>query len=150
MISAFVDSDVILDFLLDRQPYSVNAGRLFAHAERAEISLCTSTVAFLNVHYVAAALTDKPNADRLIRRLRSLLSLLDVTQAMVDTALAGEPKDLEDHVQYACARANRVSFLVTRNTADYPKDQRFICSPEVFLNTIPESRDEPNRANEAR
>ena len=137
MIRVFLDSDVILDLLLDRQEFSAHAAVIFALAETARAELCTSTVSFLNVYYVAGARRDRATADRLIRKLRSLLTLLPVTPRDIDAALDAKPPDLEDQVQYECAQDNSMSFLVTRNVKHYPSKGLSVMSPEVFLATLP-------------
>ena len=138
MTKVFLDSDVILDLLLDRQPFSAHAAVMFALAETARIELCTSTVSFLNVYYVAGTQCDRRVTDRLIRKLRSLLTLLPVTPKNIDTALAARSRDIEDYVQYSCAQDNGMSFLVTRNLKDYPTKGIPVMTPEVFLSTVPQ------------
>ncbi len=61
---AFLDSDVILELLLDRAPFVADAAHIFALGERKEIELYTSTVSFLNIYYVAARLKGKEPARR--------------------------------------------------------------------------------------
>ncbi|HUX20776.1 MAG TPA: PIN domain-containing protein [Spirochaetia bacterium] len=138
MTRVFLDSDVILDFLLGRKPFALSAGMIFAHAERGELQLCTSTVSFLNVHSIAATQTNKGEAATLIRQLRTLVSLLPVTVQAVDVALGTEGHDLEDQVQFNCAQENQIDFLVTRNIKDYPKKGLPVMPPDVFLDTVPQ------------
>jgi predicted nucleic acid-binding protein len=45
----FLDTDVVLDHLADRQPFSEYAHRLFALAEQNEITLCVSALSFSNL-----------------------------------------------------------------------------------------------------
>ena len=137
MTRIFLDSDVILDLLLDRQQFSAQAAVIFALAETAKVELCTSTLSFLNVYYVAGTRRDHTTANRLIRRLRSLLTLLPVIPKNIDAALAAKPRDLEDRVQYECAQDNGMSFLVTRNVRHYPAKGLPVMTPDVFLSTVP-------------
>ena len=137
MTRVFLDSDVILDLLLDRQPFSVHAAVIFALAETGRVELCTSTVSFLNVFYIAGSQRDRSTADRLIRRLRSLLTLLPVTPKNIDAALAAKSRDIEDHVQFSCAQDSGMAFLVTRNVKHYPPKGIPVMTPDVFLSTVP-------------
>ena len=137
MTKVFLDSDVILDFLLGREPFALSAGIIFAHGEGGKLQLCTSTVSFLNVHYVASTQTNKGEAEKLIRQLRALVSLLPVTAETVDVALGSEGPDLEDKVQFMCAQENQVDFLVTRNIKHYPKTGLRVMLPDVFTETVP-------------
>ena len=137
MIRAFLDSDVILDFLLDREPFAREAGVILAIAERRSVLLFTSACAILNVYYVAARLKDKRSAEGLVRDLRRLVSILPVNDDMIDEALATRPKDFEDRVQYSCAEYHEMDFIVTRNTKDYPRGALPAVTPTMFLKTLP-------------
>jgi predicted nucleic acid-binding protein len=137
MTRVFVDSDVILDFLLSRAPFAESAAVIFSHGERGKLSLLTSTLSFMNVHYIAGVVTDRSRARSLALRLRSLLELLPVRPKHVDAAFASESRDVEDYVQYDVARDNHVDYLVTRNKDDYPREPSFVMTPAVFLDTLP-------------
>lgn len=137
MIKVFLDSDVILDFLLRREPFSLSAGAIFARGERGDLSLYTSTLSFMNVLYIATAVTNRSTAQSLAQQLRSMVNLLPVREEHVDAALASELKDTEDYVQYVAARDGKVDYLVTRNVDDYPPIPTFIMTSEVFLTTLP-------------
>ena len=138
MTNVFVDSDVILDLLLDRAPHATFAGRLFSYAELGCFSLFTSTVSFLNVHYVASAQVGGRSSRKLIGKLRTLVGLLPVEESHIDAALGGENRDLEDAVQAACATDNRMDFLLTRNIKHYSRSELTVMTPELFLKTLPE------------
>ncbi len=137
MIRVFLDSDVILDFLLQREPFATAAGAIFARGEAGSLRLLTSTLSFMKVHYIAVTVTDRSAARALARRLRRVLDLLPVAAEHVDTALASNLKDVEDYVQYTVAREARADYLITRNVGDYPREPSFVMDPEVFLNTLP-------------
>ncbi|MFP4377780.1 MAG: hypothetical protein ACLFP4_12120 [Spirochaetales bacterium] len=55
MTKVFLDSDVILDFLLDRDPFARSSGLAVALGERGSLHLSTSTLSFMNVLYVAGS-----------------------------------------------------------------------------------------------
>lgn len=137
MTRVFVDSDVILDFLLKRAPFAHPAAVIFSLGERGKLSLLTSTLAFMNVHYIAGVATDQSKARSLALQLRSLLELLPVTPKHVDAAFASDSRDIEDFIQYDIAREGHVDYLVTRNTDDYPREPSFVMTPSVFLDTLP-------------
>ncbi|TVQ21139.1 MAG: PIN domain-containing protein [Spirochaetaceae bacterium] len=137
MIRVFLDSDVILDFLLKREHFAPPAGAIFSMGERGRLSLLTSTLSFMNVHYIASTATDRSTARSLAQQLRTLVELLPVSAEHIAAACASDLKDIEDYVQYAVARQAHVDYLVTRNVSDYPSQRSFIMDPTVFLNTLP-------------
>lgn len=137
MTKVFLDSDVILDFLLNREPFSLAAALIVAYAEQKKIATFTSTVSFLNVHYLASSLKGKKEALKLVRQLKKIISLLPVTEATIEAAIAEDTRDLEDTVQFICAQENQMNFVITRNTKDFPKGKLPVVLPDVFLRTVP-------------
>lgn len=137
MTKVFVDSDVILDFLLKRQPFAEPAGVVFALGERGDLNLVTSTLSFMNVLYIAGTATNRSVARDLARALRRLIDLAPVASDHVDAGLSSDLNDVEDYVQYAVAREIHADYLVTRNVDDYPREPSFVMDPFVFLKTLP-------------
>lgn len=137
MTTVFLDTDVILDVLLKREPFAHASGMIVALGELGTIALVTSTVSLMNVLYIVAAATDRATAVDLAQSLRRVVGLVPVTSDHVDAALASGVKDPEDYVQYASAKAARADYLVTRNVDDYPREPGFVMSPAVFLKTVP-------------
>jgi predicted nucleic acid-binding protein len=48
----FLDTDVALDHLADRQPFAEYAHRIFALAETGELTACISSLSFSNLYYI--------------------------------------------------------------------------------------------------
>lgn len=115
----FVDTDVILDLLMERQPHFGDAARLFMRIQAGEIHACTSALVFANIHYILGKATTRAKALDALRRLRLLLDVLPVGKRTVDEALVSGFADFEDALQHSAAVEGRVSAIVTRNRADY-------------------------------
>ena len=141
MIKVFLDSDVILDFLLERDPFARHAGLLFALGEQGSLHLSTSTLSFMNVLYIARSGRSSTQVRSIARTLRRVVGLLPVTADAVDAAIASDAKDPEDYVQYSVARAAGFDFLLTRNLKDYPDEPSFVMHPSTFLRTLPDQSD---------
>lgn len=62
MDKVFVDSDVILDFVLDRQPYAGDTACLLSLAYKKKIQLCTTALVFANALQKYAAIESKAQA----------------------------------------------------------------------------------------
>lgn len=136
MIKAFLDSDVILDLLLERAPFVDDAVRIFALGEREVIELYTSTLSFLNIYYVAARIKGKREARTVLRQLRRVVSLLPVDEGMVDEAFDRSSRDVEDYVQILSAGAGGMDYLVTRNVRDFPRTVVPVVQPRVFADSV--------------
>lgn len=132
----FVDSDVVLDLLCRREPFYDQAARLFTLADRKEISLYTSPVAFANVFYILRKSVGIEKAKELLRKLRLILGVASVQEKVIDLALNSSFTDFEDGIQYFTAKENAIYTFITRNVADYKERDLLIQRPDEFLNAF--------------
>ena len=129
----FVDGDVLLDLLADRDGFNDDATRLFSLIEEERIEGCTSSLVIANVYYITGRLENRRSALEKAQLLRTLLRILSVDERTIDMALASPYRDFEDSVQYHCALLNDVEAIVTRNTKDYPKGAITIIEPADYV-----------------
>ena len=130
----FLDTDVALDHLADRQPYAEYAHRLFALAETGELTLCLSSLSFANLYYILPKPKEHDTALALLRQMKSLVRVSAVTELEIQAALMSNFYDFEDSIQYFSAKAEgRVSTIVTRNKTDYSPSEIPTLRPDEFL-----------------
>ncbi len=79
----FLDTDVTLDHLADRQPFAEYAHRLFALAETGELTICLSTLSFSNLYYILRKIKGHDDALALLGKLKQLARVSAVTQAEI-------------------------------------------------------------------
>src|SRR5208337_2167953 len=91
----FLDTDVALDHLADRQPFAEYAHRLFALAETGELAVCLSSLSFSNLYYVLRKLKGHDEALALLRRLKRLVGVAGVAEVEIQSALSSDFKDFE-------------------------------------------------------
>jgi predicted nucleic acid-binding protein len=130
----FLDTDVALDHLADRQPFAEYAHRLFALAETGELVVCLSSLSFSNLYYILRKLGGSAEALSLLSKLKQLVHISAVTEVEIQSALESSFKDFEDAIQHFAAKSEgRVSAILTRNKADYSTSEIPVMSPDEFL-----------------
>ena len=130
----FLDTDVALDHLADRQPFAEYSHRLLALAETGELTVCVSSLSFSNLYYLLRKLKGHDAALVLLGKLKLLVQVSAVAESEIESALASSFKDFEDAIKHFAAKAEGgVSAIVTRNKADYFASEITILSPEEFL-----------------
>ena len=130
----FLDTDVALDHLADRQPFAEYAHRLFSLAETKQLTICVSSLSFSNLYYLLRKLKGHEDALALLGKLKSLVRVSAVAEAEINSALSSSFKDFEDAIQHCAAKAEGgVSAIVTRNKADYVASEIPVLSPDEFL-----------------
>ncbi len=136
MKKVFIDTNVVLDLLLAREPHYPAAATLFSLVEKGDLQGYLSALTFTNLAYILQKTEQKRGAIRLLQTLRPLVHLLPVTSRVIDLALASRFKDFEDGVQYFTASEAGIGVLVTRNVRDFFPAEITVCSPEEYLKTL--------------
>ena len=114
-----LDINVILDVLLDREPWVAEAAQLLSAVEsgQAQGSIAGHTVT--TVYYVVRSVRPRDEAVAAVRDLLSIVDVVPVTEADFHHALSLELADFEDAVQAACALKIEADFVVTRDAKGY-------------------------------
>ncbi|MEL6823927.1 MAG: PIN domain-containing protein [Calditrichota bacterium] len=133
MKKAFIDSDIILDLFAKREPFYESAALLFTLIEKKRLSGYTSPIVFANLHYILRKLKSPGSALEILRKLRTVISVLPVDERVIDRALNSGFSDFEDAIQYQCAMENNLDFIITRNKADYKKSRLSVLDAEEFV-----------------
>lgn len=129
----FVDTDIILDLLARRDPFYPAAARLFSLAEKGDIHICVSSLAYANLFYILRKQHSSAMTTTVLKKLCQLVTILPVDQETVVLALDSGFTDFEDALQYHAALKRGVSCLVTRNVRDFKRSSIEVCTAEEFL-----------------
>ena len=133
MTRIFIDSDIILDLLAEREPHYIFAAKLFTLVDLQKITAFTSPIVFANLHYLLKKKTSNSSALKNLRKLKTLINILPVDERVIEQSLNSEFNDFEDAIQYFTAVNNGIKLLITRNKADYKKSKISIADAEEFL-----------------
>ncbi len=130
----FVDSDVIIDFFTDREPFANPASELFELNEQGELQFYISAVSINNIYYVVRKYLGHRKTLRIIEDLTEMTFILGTTRVEIIQALKNDFNDFEDAIQYATALAEKgIEAIITRNIKDYEKSEIAIFTPQQYL-----------------
>lgn len=134
MDHVLIDSDVILDFFFNRQPFAEHAIQIFVLCETNEIKGFTSPVIISNVYYLLSKIAKH---DVIIDKLKQLLQIIDIVEidrSVIIEALNSKFKGFEDALQnYAAENNSSIKTILTRNIKDYKQSSLAVFSPEMYL-----------------
>ena len=133
MNKIFIDSDVILDLLIKREPHYLFAAKLFSLIEQFKINAYTSPLIIANIYYILSKVKNKKWAMEKIRKITTFFEIAPMDNQIVSLALDSQFKDFEDSLQYYTAKKQGIPILITRNKKDYPVKDITICSAEEYL-----------------
>lgn len=132
----FIDSDVILDVALAREPFVAASKMTLAVIENGLTAGFVSANCVANVYYILRKAGGDAKARKFLSGLLKYLSVLPITNANVKDALGSAFADIEDAMQAFCATENACDAIVTRNIADYKKSKLAVYTPSEFLSSL--------------
>ncbi|CAN5327456.1 PIN domain nuclease [soil metagenome] len=136
MIRVLIDTNVVLDFVLTRQPFFADADEIFFRLKNNEFEAFVSAITPINVFYTTRKEKDKAMAFSAVEELLKLVQIAKSNNQIYQNALALNFSDYEDAVQHECAVAESLDAIVTRNTKDYKSASVKVYSPSEFLQAI--------------
>ena len=133
-MTAFIDTNVLLDVLARRKPFYAAASRIWTLAERGLTRAFVSAVSFNNVYYIVRKASGKAQADKALRLMRDIFEVVAVDTRVLHLAMDDRGvDDFEDAIQLHTAIQSRARHLVTRNATDFPSGAVAVLSPDEFL-----------------
>ena len=122
MKNIFLDTNIVIDFLADREPFSLDAAKLFNLSVLGKVKIYISAVSYNNIYYILRQSLSNSETFRLLDELSEMAEIADVTKSVIKKSLKTDFKDFEDAIQYYCALSlNKIDFIVTRDTKDFKK-----------------------------
>jgi predicted nucleic acid-binding protein len=139
-----IDTNVVLDVLLDRQPFAEAAAGVFALVEESRIEgfLCATTVTTVDYLLGQALAPDKARAA--LQRLLDLFEIAPVNRPVLEQALRSGISDFEDAVLDQSARLVSVEAITTRNLSDFKKSSLTVMDPSELLAAV-EAKESANK-----
>jgi len=134
MDKVFVDTDIVLDLLMQRHPFYIHAARLFTLADNGKINICISAVYFNDLNYLLAKQYDRTGSRKLLVQFKKLVTVLAVDDKIIDEALISPFPDFEDAIQYHTAIKNKIPVIITRDLKDYKKSEIPVMTAEMYFN----------------
>ncbi|WP_026951854.1 type II toxin-antitoxin system VapC family toxin [Algoriphagus mannitolivorans] len=126
----FLDTNILLDFLGNRQPFGKYALEIFNKSRLREWELWTSDNSILTSYYIVSKEIGEAESRIKISRLINFLEIQPTQKAHIQKALTSDFKDLEDGVQHFCASSiPSLNGIITRNKKDFEPSQIPVFEP---------------------
>lgn len=124
MKNIFLDTNIIVDLIADRPPFSKYAIELFSLAEDNKIKLYTSSHSLATTHYLLKKYIDEKELRVILHNLLEFITIIPVDLDVLRKSLHSKHKDFEDAVQIYCASSiNGMEYIVTRNIKDFKNSE---------------------------
>jgi len=131
-----LDINILLDLVLEREPWDISAAQLLAAVERDRVTGFVAGHTLPTIHYVVAKARDRATAATAITDLLRLVEIIPVEKADFHQALVLPLDDFEDAVQLAAALKVGVDYIVTRDEVDFREGSLPTIRAETLLSLL--------------
>jgi predicted nucleic acid-binding protein len=133
----FVDTNIIVDLIADRRPFSKFAIELFEKAERKEVQLYTSSHSIATTHYLLKKYLEERTLREVIYNVLEYIQVIAIDQDIIKKGLKSKHKDFEDALQMLCAyKIEKLDYIVTRNIKNFKDSEIPAFPPDELLTKI--------------
>ena len=109
-----LDTNIILDFLLDREPFFSDADTVLQTIRSGQVEGFITATTLTNIFYIARKIKKTVIAKQYVSIILATLEVIPVDRPILEAALASNLSDFEDAVQEACAMRENLDAIVTR------------------------------------
>lgn len=115
-----VDTNVLLDYLLEREPYGDAAREIIKACQQRKIDGCIAAHSVTNMFYIMRKNFSSKERREILLDICMLFEVVGIDKKRLQRALKNERfDDFEDCLQSECAEAFGADYIVTRNISDY-------------------------------
>ena len=136
MDKLFLDTNVVVDLLGEREPFYDSAARIATLADKGKIQIIVSALTYSTIYYLLSRFEDKALVKEKIRKFKVIAETSDLTDQVIDKGLVSKFADFEDALQYYCALKMDCNILITRNVKDFKESDISVLTPDEYLNSL--------------
>ncbi|MGK7890878.1 MAG: PIN domain-containing protein [Leptolyngbyaceae cyanobacterium] len=132
-MKVLIDTNVIVDVALKRQPFYADSLRVLTLAYQGSIEALISASTVTDIYYLIRKAKGHEATLDFLRIVTAFCQIATVDRTVIANALRSSLKDFEDAVQYESALASQLDAIVTRNPQDFANQSLPIFTPETLV-----------------
>ena len=132
----FWDTNVMFDFLGERDPFYISAAKIATLADKREITVIASALSYATISYLLAKYEGLEKTKDKLRKFKVISEICELDELIIEKGLNSDFSDFEDSLQYYSALRTECDIIITRNGKDFKKSQIPVMTPDEFLNSI--------------
>lgn len=128
-----IDTNIILDVLLKRSPFDIDAYNILKLAEEKKIIAHIAAFSITDIYYFISKNLTHEERIMAIKALFNIMNVVSITKKDIEKAMSfTEFTDLEDALQMQCLKKIKGDFIITRDKK-FRKISNKAISPEDFI-----------------
>ncbi len=134
MKNVFVDTNILVDLIADRRPFSKFAIVLFSKAEEGSVKLFMSSHTIATTHYLLKKYLSEKELREVLYSILDYVTVVAIDQNLLKKGLKSKHKDFEDALQIICAYSiDKLDCIVTRNAKDFRGAEISVLTPDELV-----------------
>ncbi|GHV83259.1 PIN domain-containing protein [Spirochaetia bacterium] len=132
-----VDTNILLDFIQEREPFVDEADRIFQYCSDHVIKGCIAAHSVTNIFFILRKDYSVDERKTLLMDICRTMPIIGIDHEKIMASLINENfDDIEDCLQWECAISIDADYIVTRNIADFTNSPIPAILPEEFLEKL--------------
>ena len=133
-MKVFVDTNLFIDILLDREPFAKNSALIYKLCENNMLEGVIAPITINNIYYICRKAKHINEIKSYLADISTVFTIAAMNNESVKKANTYKINDYEDALQYVMALQSTCEYLITRNTKDFKKLSKIkVLTPESFL-----------------
>ena len=132
----FLDTNILIDIIGNRLPYSLSAGVLLNRALKGKIEIYATALTYANALYILRKSLGTQEATSYLRQLNQLVWVAPATQKEVEQAFSSDNPDFEDAIQYFSALAIKADVIITRDKKHFKHSTIPVMDADQYLQGV--------------
>jgi predicted nucleic acid-binding protein len=136
MRRVLLDTNIILDIALKREPHFTLSKKIFELIDHKRIIGFITATTVTDIYYIFRKEKGKKLALEFIWNLIEVIDVIGVDRDTIVQALKNGLNDFEDAVQVSAAKTNDIEIIITRNNPDFVKSGLTVMTPKEAVNKL--------------
>lgn len=132
----FLDTNVVLDLLGERDPFYNAIAKIASLADKGSVNLVISALSYSTIFYLLSKFETDQVVKEKLRKFKVIAETSDLTDKIIDKGLSSKFRDFEDALQYHCAIKKDCNILITRNEKDFTHSDISVMTPDEYLKSL--------------
>ena len=129
-----IDTNILLDYLLDREPFAETARHILALCETKKVHGCIAAHSVINIFYILRGKFSVAQRKEVLYTLCKAMFVVDIESSKIFAALENQSfNDIEDYLQAKCAASYHADYILSRNCKDFAGSTIPAIEPDEFL-----------------
>lgn len=132
----YIDTNIMLDLLGEREGFYHDAAKLASLADQKIISVIASPISYATVNYFLSKFENSNVAREKLRKFKLVSEICTIDESIVEKSLNSNFSDFDDALHYFNAIESKCDLIITRNPKDFKYSTLPIMSPKEFLSSL--------------